>query len=284
MDLQLDLDTLRVRCTAGEPDPPQVTLAGALGHRVVTTPGRTETSERGRDRSLLERSQVGVSAQMMVVDAIGEVLFDRDDGRLGIETAVVDTVGHDDDIGCEPVSAHVGAFPHLFRPVLRESACHRPPTYRATRIVVTVRADQKDGRPARMSGSIEGGGDLRQILVTTPRSPLLTHDTGRLTAQHRPTVGPFAATATRALDQQYPCPCRLRGGEHERLGRRLEIETVEAVERPPTSIFDENPDEATRCCAGHRVTAHPGTVCAEEAFGRGHSAPSLFRGDENPCA
>jgi len=145
-------------------------------------------------------------------------------------------------------------------------------------------ADQKDRWATGMSGHGEGGGDLRQILVTTPRSPLLAMDTGMLMAQYRPLVGSFMSTTTGAPDQKYSCACRLRSGGYERFDRGLEIESVEPVGGPCAAVFDENPDESARCCTRDRVTASSGGVCAEEAFRGRHSAPSPFRRGEDSCA
>ena len=62
MGPQFDVDTLRVWCTTGEPDPPAITLADTLGDRVITAPGRTEASVRGSERGLLRRRHIGVAA------------------------------------------------------------------------------------------------------------------------------------------------------------------------------------------------------------------------------
>jgi hypothetical protein len=81
---------------------------------------------------------------------------------------------------------------------------------------------------------------------------------------------PMALTLTTAgagpSHQQHPRPRRLRCGEHECFGLRLETKPFEAIERPPAPVLDEDPDDAVRRCACNRVAAQPGAFRAEEAL------------------
>jgi len=81
------------------------TVTGGLDHPEVMTAGRAETPERGSDGSLLCREEIGVSAQMLRADTAGEVFFNRGHGRVHIQTSVIDTVGCNHNVGCEPVTA-----------------------------------------------------------------------------------------------------------------------------------------------------------------------------------
>ena len=194
----LDVECRGVRRAAGEANPPAAEIARSVGDRPVMAAGRAEASERGCDRCLLWREKVCVSAQISGVNTAGKVFFDRCDRRLGIEVAVVDTVGCDDDVGGEPVAAHVRAFPHQIRPAFTQGASDGPSSYGATGVVLPVSADEEHGRKAEFSGGTEGSDDLRQVLVTAPRAPLLAVGAGALIAQYGPATGAFGLRGVRA--------------------------------------------------------------------------------------
>jgi len=48
--------------------------------------------------------------------------------------------------------------------------------------------------------------------------------------------------------------CYVTGGEHECFGLRLQLKALEAVDRPPAPVLDEDPDDAVRRRPG-RLTA-----------------------------
>ena len=157
-------------------------------------------------------------------------------------SAVIDAVGCDHDVSCEPVTAYMRAFPHQLWPTLTQCTSHGPSPHGAAWVMLTMSADQDDGRIAELSGEAQGCGNLRQVLILAPRSPLLTIGAGLLMVQYGPTARTLAPAGAGPPHQQHPCTRRLRGGEHECFGLRLKIKAFEAVGRPPAPVLDEDPD------------------------------------------
>lgn len=129
-----------------------VALAQRLRDQIIMPPGRAETFNHGRDGSLLRREEVRVTAQVLCSDAVGEVTLNSGDGATGVEPSVVHTVGDDDRVGREPVTANVGALPHQFRPSLTERTPHRPAPHCAAGVMLPMSADQDDRRKAGIPG------------------------------------------------------------------------------------------------------------------------------------
>lgn len=126
MSPQLDVHNRRVRRGSGDADPPEVVVVGDLCDRQIMASGRTEAFEHGRHSGLLWLAKIGVAAQILSVDPVGEVVLDRSHRRRGIETAVVNAVGRYDDVGGESITANVRAFPHELRPALIQRTSNRP--------------------------------------------------------------------------------------------------------------------------------------------------------------
>jgi hypothetical protein len=77
---QFHVDVRRVGRAAGDVDAPMVALAQGLSDQIVIPAGGAETSKHGSDGGLLWWDEIRVSAQILCVDAIGEVILDRGDG------------------------------------------------------------------------------------------------------------------------------------------------------------------------------------------------------------
>jgi len=157
-------------------------------------------------------------------------------------------------------------FPYELRPPLGQRTSHRPSPHCTALVMLTVGADKDDGRLAERSGKAEGIGNFRQILILAPRAPVLAVRARILMLQDCPMALAFTAAGAGPSHQQHPCPRRLRGGEHERFGPRIEIKPFKAIEGPPAPVLDEDPGDAMRRCACNRVAAQPGPFRAEEAL------------------
>jgi hypothetical protein len=71
--------------------------------------------------------------------------IDCSERALGIQVAVIETVGQQHDIRGKSITADVAAFPDQFRPSGRQGGGHRTPTERATHVVYAVCANEYDG-------------------------------------------------------------------------------------------------------------------------------------------
>src|SRR5919112_4108816 len=99
--------------------------------------------------------------------------------------------------------------------------------------MLTESADQDDRRIAERPGKAESSGNLRQIAILAPRSPVLTIGARILMLQYCPMALTLTAARAGPSHQQHPRPRRFRGGEHECFDLTVEVKPFEAIERPP---------------------------------------------------
>ncbi len=187
----------------------------------------------------------------------------------------------------------MGTLPHQFRPKLAERPAHGPATHCATGVMPAMRADQDDRRKIEVSGGRQCCNNPRKIPVLLPRSPQLLIVPGAVISQYGPSLRAMPWAWTRFPHQENPCTRHPRCRGYEGFGPGLKIKALKTVGRPPAPVLYEDPNEAWRCRACHRVAAHAGAVGAEETLCCGHrgghsfvnhsSTPSITAGPVNHC-
>jgi hypothetical protein len=192
------------------------------------------------------------------VDTYREVFFDRGDGRLHVPISVVDTVGCNKYVGCEPVTSYMRTFSHQLRPPLTQRTSHGPSPHGTALVMLTVGADQDDGRIAERSGETEGSGNLRKILILAPRSPLLAIGARILMVQYCPMALTLTAAGAGPVSRAAPAPALPSRRRARVLWSQAQDQAFESVERPPAPVLDEDPHDAVRRWACSRVAAQPG--------------------------
>ena len=100
---------------------------------------------RGDDSRLDRWDESRHATQSVGEDAACQMRIDCSERALGIQVAVIETVGQQHDIRGKSIAADVAAFPDQFRPSGRQGGGHRTPTERATHVVYAVCANEYDG-------------------------------------------------------------------------------------------------------------------------------------------